>query len=295
MTQGSLERAPIDVVVIGRANVDLTLRVPFRPAAGQTVLASALTAPGGKSFNQAMTIARLGGHVALVAQVGDDAWGHQIETALFEAGVDTSALGMLNGVSTGMAIIEVSPDGANSIILAISGATELTRADIDMAMQRFNSPVVVQLDLPADALSAVLALPPHRLVLGNLAPTEAPDSRVLERLDVIVVNEDEAAKILNRPNLDPIVAAERLRRLGPSAAVVTAGRHGAAYSTPDASDLIPAPAVPVVDTTGAGDAFLGSLALDISRGMPTARAVTRAVQVGAHAVQYHGASANAQA
>lgn len=281
----------IDVVVVGRVNIDLTVRVPFRPTSGQTAVASAMTAtPGGKSLNQAMTAAGLGGRIALVAHAGDDVWGRQLAAALAEAGVDTSCFRLLAGAATGAAIVEVAPDGETSIVLAVSADTELVSEDIEQALTRFAAPVVVQLDLPPAALTAVATLPRPRPVIGNLVPSPGVDARLLQRLDMIVVNQQEAAAILDKPSVDPVVAAQELRRLGPAAAVVTAGAAGAAYSYVGGSDMIAAAHVAVVDTAGAGDAFLGSLALDLSRGAALAPAVARAVRVGSDAVQHHGAN-----
>jgi ribokinase len=281
-----------DVVVIGRANIDLTVRVPHRPAPGQAVFGSELmTTAGGKGLNQAVTVARLGGRACLVANAGDDQWGQQIRTTLTEAGVDITHFRLVPGAPTGAAIIEVTPDGENSLVVAVSPETELRSEQVQDALTRTSARVIViQLDLPPQLASRALSASQQESIrVGNLAPHPAFDLDLMNRFDALVVNQHEAARLLDTTDADPLAAARQLRRLGPAIAVVTAGPDGAAYAHPDGSDMIPAPRVPVLDTTGAGDAFLGCLALHLARNLPLPDAVTRAVQVGAQAVQHAGA------
>ncbi|TDC38787.1 ribokinase [Micromonospora sp. 15K316] len=280
-----------DVTFVGRANIDLTVRVPHRAGPGRTAAGSALTtSPGGKSLNQAVATARLGGRARLVANVGADAWGHRIRAALTAVGVDTRHLTLIPDVTTGAAIIEVTPDGESYITLAPSPATELTTHDVQRVTTVDTRAVVVQLDLPPEPVAALLRHRPAPTVIGNLVLHADLDRTVLRHLDVLVVNQHEADAILGAATGDPLRAAEVLQRLGPPTVVVTAGPRGAAYTHPHGSGTVPAPTVPVVDTTGAGDAFLGSLALDLARGTPLPEAVRGAVQVGSRAVAHSGAN-----
>ena len=284
--------APVDVVVIGRANIDLTVRVPYRPGLGRTAFGSELVStPGGKSLNQAIAVARLGGRSSLVANAGADHWGDQLLTALTRADVDTRHFQLLAGVRTGAAIIEITPDGENFVVLALSPATELTAEQVDRALvQIAPSVVTVQLDMPPEPIAAALAEPLTEAVyIGNLTPRPDLDRSLMSRLDVLVVNEHEAAAILGTAEVEPLAAARQLRQLGPPAVVVTAGACGAAYSDLERSGTIAAAAVPVVDTTGAGDAFLGSLARALSRNVSLPDAVAQAVRAGTNAVQHNGA------
>lgn len=281
-----------DVVFVGRANIDLTVRIPFRPEPGHTVFGSELSATaGGKSLNQAIAVAHLGGRASLVANVGADHWGHHILATLTEADVDVTHLQLLAGVPTSAALIHVTPDGENHLVLAISPRTELTADQVQHALEHSNVDVIaVQLDLPPEPVTTVLTEPqPRALRIGNLIPHPSLDRSLMARLDILVVNHQEAAAMLGKTDITPMAAARLLRRLGPSAAIVTAGPHGAAYSHPDGSDIVDAPTTQVVDTTGAGDAFFGSLTLDLSQDTSLPDAVTRAVQVGAKAVQHEGA------
>lgn len=281
-----------DVTIIGRANIDLTVRVPYRPEPGQTAFGSELVAAaGGKSLNQAIAVARLGGRASLVANAGADLWGRQLRDALVEAGVNTDQFRLLPDVPTGAAIIEVTPDGENFIILATSPKTELTREQVDIALSEIASPIVViQLDLPPEPVSAALSESGRPLIrVGNLVPHPALDRDLMRHLDVFVVNQHEAATILGLADVDPLTAARRLRDLGPSAIVVTAGGAGAAYSHADHAGTVAASKVPVIDTTGAGDAFLGDLVLSLAQGIALPAAVARAVRTGTDAVQHQGA------
>lgn len=121
--------------MVGRATIDLTVRVPFRPGPGHVAFADeAAITPGGKSLNQAMAVARLGGRSCLVANVGDDPWGRLVTTRLVAAGVDETQVRRLPGIPTGVAIVEVTPDGENSIVLAFPRGAELTRHQVEHAL-----------------------------------------------------------------------------------------------------------------------------------------------------------------
>jgi len=279
-----------DVAFIGRANIDLTAQVPRRARPGRTTFAASLTAsPGGKSLNQAIAAALREGRCCLIANVGADSWGHQIAAALACAGVDTRYVTLLPETTTGAAIIEVTPDGESYITLALSPATELTADDVRRALDALDAQaVVVQLDLPPEPVAALLHRRPAPIIIGNLVPHPDLDKDLLQHLDVLVVNQHEAAAILQTTNDDPLTAAAELRQLGPRVVVVTAGAQGAVYADSHGSGTVPAPTVPVVDTTGAGDAFLGSLALDLARHVPLPQAITTAVHVGSVAVQHAG-------
>lgn len=277
----------VDVTFIGRANIDLTIQVPHRARPGRTAKGSLTVSAGGKSLNQAIAAARHGGQAALIANVGADAWGHHITTTLSGAGVDTRHIRLIPGASTGAAIIEVTPDGESYITLALSPATELTTDDINHATAGLTTQaVVVQLDLPPEPVTTLLSHRRAPILIGNLVPHPHLDPALLQRLDILVVNQHEAAAILRTTTDDPVNAAVALRRLGPPAVIVTVGQHGAAYSHPHGTGTVPAPTVQAIDTTGAGDAFLGSLALDLARNTPLHDAITTAVRTGSHTVQH---------
>lgn len=283
-----------EITIIGRANIDLTVRVPYHPSPGarQSAFGSELVATaGGKSLNQAIAVARLGGRAGLVANVGADPWGRQVRTTLVEAGVDIGQFRLLSDVPTGAAVIEVTPDGESVIVLAISPRTELTSEQVGIALAESAAPVVVlQLDLPPEPVVTALTESHRRMIrVGNLVPHTAFDPGMLSYLDILLVNHNEAATILGiNSGIDPLTAAHQLRALGPRTVVVTAGGDGAAYSHADHAGSVPAPTVPVIDTTGAGDAFLAGLVLSLAEGAVLPDAVAQAVRVGTDAVQYEG-------
>ncbi|MEV4352336.1 PfkB family carbohydrate kinase [Actinoplanes sp. NPDC049596] len=272
------------IAVFGRANVDLTVRVPHRASEGRTAFGSPLVVTaGGKAFNQACAVARLGGRAALIANAGDDEWGRLLARTLTEFGVDATGFRLLPGVTTGAAIIEVTPDGESYVTFARSPSTEPrppdaagVRADV----------VVAQLDVPA---AAVTALPRPRLLIGNLIPDPGLDRAFLAGLDFYVVNEHEAAAVLGTSEVDAPAAVDGLLGLGIPGVVVTAGPRGAAYGhRTGTTGTVSAPTVDAVDSSGAGDAFLAALAVELSRGHPLPDAVAAAVLVGSRAVQQRG-------
>ncbi|MEN3610155.1 PfkB family carbohydrate kinase [Plantactinospora sp. ZYX-F-223] len=280
----------MDVLVVGRANVDLTVRIPHRPTPGRTAFGSpVLTTAGGKGLNQAVAAARAGARVALLANAGADDWGRLLIRTLRQAPVELSCFQLLPSARTGVAIVEVTPDGESYVVLALSPETELTGQHVRTGFQRVSPSVVVtQLDLRPEAVDAVLREQRARLLIGNLVPHPDIGPAVFAGLDVFVANEHEAAAILGRRDDDPVVLARELRALGPRASVVTAGARGAAYASDDGTGLIDARRVSVVDTSGAGDAFLGALAARLAEGHPLPAAVTDAVTAGAMAVQVDG-------
>ncbi|WP_433231016.1 PfkB family carbohydrate kinase [Micromonospora sp. CA-248260] len=274
--------SPPQVIVVGRANIDITVRTPQRPQPGRTTFASApaTTTAGGKSLNQARAAAGAGARTTLVANAGTDEWGTFLQRALTDAGVDVSYFQLIPSAPTGVAIVEVTPDAENHIVLALSPATELTADQVRDALRRLHAPTVLtQLDLPPDAVHAVLQHHRAETLIGNLVPHPTLGSAVLAALDLFVCNEHEAAAILGRHHAEPTTAAQELHKLGPRAAVVTAGARGAAYSTAEHTKLVPAPHVHATDTTGAGDHFLGTLTARLTQNTPLGQAIVDAVTV----------------
>ncbi|MFI9643210.1 PfkB family carbohydrate kinase [Micromonospora sp. NPDC051925] len=278
---------PPQVIVVGRANIDITVRIPRRPQPGRTTFASApaTTTASGKSLNQARAAAGAGARTTLVANAGTDEWGTFLRRALTDAGVDVSFFQLIPSAPTGVAIVEVTPDAENHIVLALSPATEFTAQQVRDALRRLHAPTMLtQFDLPPDAVNAVLQHHRAETLIGNLIPHPTLGSAVLTALDLFVCNEHEAAAILGRHHADPTIAAQELRGLGTRAAVVTAGARGAAYSTAEHTKLLPAPQVHAIDTTGAGDQFLGTLAARLTQNTPLGQAITDAVNAATEAV-----------
>jgi len=286
---------PYQVVVVGSACVDLAVAVPKLPDSDETVFASPLTIlPGGKGLNQAAAVARRGGRAALLAKVGDDEWGRLLVRWLDRKGVDTSAVLSVPGVPTAAAIVAVEPEGQSAIILPESAGTALTVEDVtrNERLLKEGSVCVVQLEFPPEIVDHAVrtAADAGRRVIGTLAPLRPLPPDVWTLLDVVVVNAGEAAAITSLSPADvlhdPTEAVRRLLALGPRSAAVTLGSRGAAFSTDDGGVArMPAPPVRAVDTTGAGDAFLGALALSLAEGSALTRAVAAGIEAAATAVQ----------
>lgn len=258
MENGSVR--PASVVVVGSINHDHVVTVPHRPAPGETVAATrSVHLPGGKGANQAVAAARLGASAVLVGRVGDDAIGRDLVNALLAAGVGVEGVRRTAAKATGTAFVTVTPDGENSIVVTSGANASLTGDDL---WSRRNvlltaGVLLLQLEIPEGAVDAAVELvSPATLVVVNAAPFRAVRPTVLERVDVLVVNEVEARQLVGDEALDDPGA---FVGLGPRATVVTLGAAGArAFVGGVSMSADPAPAA-VVDTTGAGDAFVGAL------------------------------------
>lgn len=289
-----------DVFVIGSANTDFIVEVQRRPKPGETVLGSDLvTAPGGKGGNQAVAIARLGGHVALLSRVGADWRGEALRASLRAAGVDSRYVLGTPDVATGSAIVTVTADGENTVVVSPGANAHVERGDVDAAADELRSArcVLVQLELALAVVVHALESAERagvRAVL-NAAPARALVRDVLALVDPLVVNEHEAAVLLEA-GVDaerPELAARALLERGARSVVITLGAAGAvAADRSDGYCNVAAPAVRAVDTTGAGDAFTGALALALARGATLAAAVHAGVRAGSFAVQRLGAQSS---
>jgi ribokinase len=286
-----------EVFVMGSINQDFVLRVERRPRPGETVTDAELSkGSGGKGANQAAAAAILGASVAFLGRVGDDEFGEPLVRALAEKGIDTSLIERAPGASTGAAFITVTPDGENAITVAPGANRSLAPEDVEAASEAIRDArvLVTQMEIPVKTvLRAVeVATESGTRALVNLAPTFEVPQELLERLDPLVVNEHEAAFVLGSEVEGvegALSAAPELLSLGPRSAVITVGEAGAVFAEGESSGHLPAPTVDVVDTTGAGDAFVGALALRLARDAPLEEAVAYAVRAGAAAVTEEGA------
>ena len=281
-----------DVLVVGSANVDLVVPVPLRPAAGQTVLGGDLGVhPGGKGANQAVAAARLGARVAFVGRVGDDAHGRLIRESLAVAGVDHAHL-RIAAAPTGVALILLTPDGENSIVVSPGANALVGTEDVDVASDALGRPSVLllqrEIDPRVSAHAARRAAEAGARVLLSLAPAGEVPGDLLRLADPLVVNEHEAADLLAASG-DPEDHARGLLRLGARSAVITLGPRGAAVAAANGVASVPAPPVRPVDTTGAGDAFTGALAWRLSAGDDLVGAAAVAARAAALSVTRSGA------
>ncbi len=286
-----------EVFVVGSINQDFVLKVERRPKPGETVTDAVLsTHNGGKGANQAAAAALLGASVALLGRVGDDGFGGPLVRALEEKGVDTTLVEPAPDSSTGTAFITVTEDGENAITVAPGANRRLTPEDVDAARGEIGDAavLVVQMEVPRECVARAVEVAGGvgtRAILNLAPPFEVPRT-VLENLDPLVVNEHEAAFLLG-DSVEGVeaalAAASDLLALGPKSAVVTVGADGAVFAVEGEAGHVPAPKVEVVDTTGAGDAFVGALALRLARGDSLREAVGYAARAGAAAVTREGA------
>jgi len=292
------------VVVVGSINADLISRVAVHPTPGETVLGSDLvTLPGGKGANQAVAAACCGATVAMVGAIGNDEFSGPATSGLRKAGVDLRAVDQVPG-STGIAIITVSEAGENTIVV-VPGANHEVTADRVAAradLIRNANVVVVQGEIPLPTVAETARIAnsgPGRFLL-NLAPVIPVDAATIRAARPLVVNEHEALgalKILSgaagKSPDDYQEIARALVAAGVPEVIITLGGDGAlvAQQGNDGVQLLPVPAPKVdpVDTTGAGDAFVGALAARLAAGDSLEDATKYAVRVGAFAVTGRGA------
>jgi len=276
------------IVVVGSANMDLVGLAERLPAPGETVLGDDFVmTPGGKGANQAIAAARAGGECTLLAAIGSDSFGVTINARLTASGVDTGKIRISYGVS-GVAVIMVDRTGENSILVSpganrtFTGLTDdekavIAGADVLICQQEIPASTVVEAARAARAGST-------RTVL-NAAPARPLPAELLELVDLLVVNEVEARAITGTPeqDMDALVAAA-------PRVVLTLGKAGAWYADRDGrSERIPAYQVEVADTTAAGDAFCGALAVAWGEGRDIVEAVSWACAAGAACVRKVGA------
>jgi ribokinase len=286
-----------DVFVVGSINQDFVLGVERRPAPGETVTDARLaTHNGGKGANQAAAAALLGASVTFLGRVGDDGFGEPLVRSLADKGVDTGLVQQIPGSSTGTAFITVTPDGENAITVAPGANRRLSADDVDAASESIEEAqvLVAQMEVPPEVVvrAVEVAARSGTRALLNLAPPFEVPRTLLEKLDPLVLNEHEAAFLLGEgvEGVDGALdAAPRLLSLGPRSVVVTVGEDGAVFSDGESMRHLAAPGVEVVDTTGAGDAFVGALAARLADDAPPGDVIAYAVRAGAAAVTKEGA------
>jgi ribokinase len=279
------------VAVIGSANFDLVLGVPHRPAPGETILAASTEShPGGKGANQAVAAARLGTSVSFIGCVGGDSFGDVLTASLVRDGVDVSGVRRV-AAPTATAVILLTPDGENSIVVSAGANASVTTALVDEVSDVWSGAavLVLQLELPMEtvAYAASAAVARGVRVVLNAAPAAALAAEVLAAADPLVVNESEAAALLSGypADRDATEVAAELLTLGARSVVLTLGARGAVLAEPGGlPEHVPGRSVPVVDTTGAGDAFVGALASRLAGGEALPEAVRFANDAAAFSV-----------
>lgn len=255
--------------------MDVVVRSPRLPAPGETLMGGGFgTHPGGKGANQAVAAARMGAAVRMIGAVGLDAHGAEMRRVLGEAGVDVAGVAQRAGVATGVAVITVAESAENTIVVSAGANATVLPADVDAAEEVIGSAdvLLLQMEVQEEAVLRAAQIGKERgvTVILNAAPARKLSWDLLASLDVLIVNESEAALVLAAATMGAdagemaALAVEerldRLARLGVPCVIMTEGARGASFVRERVSRNVPAFAVTPVDTVGAGDAFCGVLA-----------------------------------
>ena len=272
---------PANVVVIGSLNMDLVTRAPRLPVGGETLIGhSFATVSGGKGANQAVAAARLGAQVAMVGCVGNDDYGVQLRDALLAEQIDCQAVSTVED-SSGVALIVVDDNSQNAIVIVAGANGAMTPAVIDRfdAVLQAADVIICQLEIPdatvGHALKRARAL--GKIVILNPAPASRPlPADWFSAIDYLIPNESEATVLSGSP-VDSLKSAEsaasQLIAMGAGKVIITLGAQGSLFANGQSFEHFPAPKVKAVDTTAAGDTFVGGFAAALANGKSEAEAI----------------------
>lgn len=288
------------VVVFGSLNMDLVVRVPRMPQAGETLSAHGFLAnPGGKGANQAVACARQGGRVLLVGRVGNDAFGAQLRTAVVAQGVNAAGVATTPDVSTGVAMIMVDDSAQNCIAVVPGANASVAIEDAEALRFRLSDAglLLLQLEVPMASVlrAAGIAKEAGCTVLLNPAPAQALPEDLWPLLDILVLNETEAQLLSGLSVVDAhnaVDAAALLLRRGLRHVIVTLGEHGVVWASAAGTRHFEARKVQAVDTTAAGDTFIGALGALLVEGKSMDEALAHAIRAAAICVTRAGAQAS---
>lgn len=288
------------IVVVGSVNLDLVCTGRRIPAPGETVTGETFeTFHGGKGANQAVAVGRLGFPVRMIAKVGDDQFGSRLRQGLRAATVDVRAVGTAKATASGVALITVDRDGQNSITVIPGANAKLLPRDLEKSMQQLRAAgiILTQLETPMETVEYLCALAGRFQVplMLDPAPARALPRKMLRSVTYLTPNETETCALCAIPphDLNRATVAELARSLqaqGAANVIIKMGKHGAFVAAADnVYRMVPAFKVKVVDSTAAGDAFNGGLAVALMRGAGLEEAVRFAGAVAALSVTRAGA------
>jgi ribokinase len=284
------------ITVIGSSNTDMICRVPSIPRPGETILGKDFfSVQGGKGANQAVAAARAGGDVTFIACVGNDTFGQQAIEAYQKEGINTSCIQIINGIATGVALINVDDSGENSIAVAPGANSKLSPEMIDGFMQVIlkSDIVLMQLEIPLETVYHIarMAHAANIPVVLNPAPAHIIDKEIMKLLTMVTPNEYEA-NLLSEvwPEArDEMESAAEIQKQGVRSVIVTIGSKGAYYLDGESSGNVAGIQVKAVDTTAAGDTFNGYLVVELGKGKTLAQAIAVANRAAAISVTRIGA------
>ncbi|HEY71754.1 MAG TPA: ribokinase [Thermoflexia bacterium] len=269
------------VTVVGSLNMDLVARAPRIPRPGETIIGGEFrNVPGGKGANQAIAAARLGATVSMVGRVGRDTFAGPLLDNLDADGIDHTFVVQDPEAATGVALIVVDDGGENSIVVASGANMRLSPADVDGAEAAIAGAdaLLLQLEIPLETVIRAAKIARARAVkiILNPAPARSLPAELLSLVDVLIPNESETALLTGLPVGDQAeakTAAAALQDSGVGTVILTLGERGAMLATEGKTELFPAFDVTPVDTTAAGDAFVGGFAVALAEGRTLAEAV----------------------
>jgi ribokinase len=272
------------IAVIGSANIDLTTFTNQFPKPGETIFGQKFDLGfGGKGANQAVAARLCGAEVFMVARVGSDLFGPATIENFRKQGIDPTHVKQVEGLSSGVAPIFVEPNGQNRILVVKGANDALKPADVDAAAETLKTAdcIVLQFEIPVETVYYTVGFARKHGIrcIVNPAPAQPVDMEALKDLDYFVPNETEAETITGCPvkNVDDAKkSAEKLIGSGIRRVIITLGANGSLLAGRDSSEHVPPFAVKSVDSTGAGDAFIGSFAVFLGEGVPEREAVRRA-------------------
>ncbi len=285
------------IAVVGSVNMDLVFRTTRMPVIGETIKGHDFhQIPGGKGANQAVAAARQGAHVTFIASVGSDGFADQSLRVLAAEGVDLVHVFKAADMATGTAGIFVTDDGRNSIVVAGGANDLLTASHIDAAIDSIAAAqlLICQLETPlSTVVRAIEAARQRRIpVILNPSPAQSLPDELLEKIDYLVLNETEASQLSGVEVIDRATAQQASDNLlirGVKAVLLTMGEHGVCIAFGGTHAHIPAVLVQVVDTTAAGDTFVGAFAVALARGLAVHEACVEAQYAAALTVTKLGA------
>lgn len=292
--------AAAPIAVLGSLNLDLVLRIARMPEAGETFASDdSASFCGGKGANQAVACARMGAAVRMIGRVGDDPAGQALRAALAGEGVDVEGVAVTEDTASGAAVILLTPDGQNRILLAAGANARLDARDVAAHADAIASSrlLVCQLETPLATIEAAAALAARQDVpfLLNPAPARALPDSLIAQAAYLVPNEPEATALTGIAVHDAASAADAatiLRARGADCVIVTLGANGILIADAQGVRHRPALTTTVIDTTAAGDSFIGGFAAGIAEGLATDVAAELGLRVARICVSRAGAQAS---
>jgi len=280
------------VVVFGSINIDLVVSTSRFPNPGETLSGKGFfTAPGGKGANQAVAAARMGGEVTMVGRVGNDDFGNTLIQGLVEDKIKTTHVIKDSKSRTGVAMISVAADGENMIVVASGANANVSVDDVSntRTLMRETDLLLVQLECPLESVTAAIELAKAYgvPVVLNPAPAQPLSKSLLKNVDYLTPNQSELLILTGEAKLNDGI--EKIRKWGFKNLIITLGANGARVISDGIDQHLPAHEITAVDTTAAGDAFNGALAVALAEGKPLLEAVSYGMAAGALATTKRGA------